>query len=514
MRNAPLALSLALSVLLLAPALSPARAQSSAPTAALAFAAAPAAPGAADPATRPDAFSDAELALIRERLRDMACIIPRREHPIVESYLRGYILRNREKSERILGRIPTYFPLIESALREAGLPDDLKYLAVVESALVARASSRAGAGGLWQFMPTTGASFGLRIDDAVDQRADPVLATEAAMQFLRDEYDRFQDWPLVLAAYNGGPGRVRRAIARVGAADFWKIHPHLPRETRNYVPAFVAAKYLHLYGHLHGLSPVAPSLDEQLLLSVACPQGVSLGEVAQATQLPLSLVRELNPHCLRDYLPAGARANCRVPARVADALELYLRLRTSEPDGPYVAAVRARPISVDDTFDTDGYYEQHQVYVDGGRSIGQVARELGISEHHLRVWNPDAAHYSPSPRELTVYRFGATTAMITTASGQYLGPHVHRRTIRRPLQLTRLSPKPALSPLAVSSDASDLGEHSTRAPNRQHTVRRYETLIEIWKLYSDTMTWSEFTTWNAIDSDDLPVPGQNLLVRS
>ena len=439
MRNALLALSLSLACLG-----SHAQTASVSLTEALALATDYESPADHRATSRPDQFSEDELDEIRERLRNMDCIIDVREHPVVESYLRGYLLRNREKSERILGRIPAYFPLFEQKLREAGLPDDLKYLAVVESALSCRALSRSGAGGLWQFMPGTGKDFGLVIDQTVDQRGDPQLSTEAAIAYLGDEYERFGDWSLVLAAYNGGPGRVMRAVKQVGKHDFWKIHALLPRETRNYVPAFVAAMYLHKYGHLHGLQPVAPPLDEQLLVSIACPAGINLGEVAQATDLPLNLVQSLNPHCLKNYLPAGPRANCRIPARAAEALQTYLTLRVDDPEHPMLAAIRARPILIDSFANFDHLYQRQDIYLAGGQTFGQMASELGVSEHHLRVWNPAQPPYSSQGRQLSFYSYG-------DAGGQaalYGAAHRHQ-SLRRP------------STARGAADANTFGAHQS-----------------------------------------------------
>ncbi len=499
MRNALLALSLCL-----APALTWAQTSLDAHASdVLAFAS----PIAETTQRRSDEFSPDELALVRQRLREMDCIIAVRDHPIVESYLRGYILRNRAKSQLILGRVPAYFPLFEAELRKAGLPDDLKYLAIVESALVPKALSRSGAGGLWQFMPGTGAQFGLQMNADLDQRGDPQLSTEAAVAYLRDEYARFADWSLVLAAYNGGPGRVKRAVDKVGANDFWKIHPLLPKETRNYVPAFVAAMYLHKYGHLHGLQPLAPQLDEQLPVSIACPSGINLTEVAQATQLSLDLVRALNPHCLRDYLPAGPRANCRVPARAAQDLEDYLLLRSHDPESPTIAEIRARPVLVGTDINYDHLYSQSNVFVAGGQSLSQVARDIGVSEHHLRVWNPSAAHYSLTDREIKVYSFGQNT--------------ISARPVLSGAPLVRVK-KATPAAIALKAEVSELGQANgnlpnaiaQRAPNEQYVVKRYETLLDIWQRHASTMTWQEFSTWNAIDADSRPIAGQTLFIRS
>ncbi len=445
-------------------------------------------------------FTAEEMADIRRRLRDMDCIIDKRDHPVVEAYLKGYLLRNRAKSERILGRVPAYFPMFERELAEAGLPDDLKYLAIVESALVTRALSHAGAGGLWQFMPGTGTDFGLRIDNSVDQRGDPLLATRAAIAFLRDEYSRFGDWALVLAAYNGGPGRVRRIVKSTGRADFWAIHKHLPRETRNYVPAFVAAMYLHKYAHLHGLQPVAPSLDEQLVETVICPQGINLREVAQATDLPLELVQELNVHCLKGYLPAGPQANCRVPARTAADLQAYVDLKQQDPNHPFLSEIRSRPIVSATDANYDHLYLDYELDVDGGQSLRQIARDNDLSAHHLSLWNPGIApsSYLSEGRTLRVYSYAGESTFLAAS--------------RRQRDIAPLATAP-LPPLAQGAQYFP-SAIDQRAPNREIVVRRYESLLDIWQRYANSMTWQEFVRWNAIDGNSHVQAGDRVLIRA
>ena len=444
------------------------------------------------------AFTDEETAAIKARLLAMDYVIGERDHPMVMSYLRGYLLRNREKSETILGRIPTYFPMFEEELARAGLPDDIKYLAVVESALHPKALSPVGAGGLWQFMPGTGKLYGLRVDRTVDERGDALLATRAAIAFLKAEYARFGDWALVLAAYNGGPGRVRRAMRRSGRRDFWSLRRYLPRETRNYVPGFIAAAYLHRYGHLHGLRPIHPALDEQLMVSVACPRGVSLREVAQATELPLAMIRYHNPHCLKDYLPAPSKAHVRVPARSRAALVDYLAARDSDGDAAYVASVRARPLNTTGFTTADAeHYLPYEVELPARTPLSKVAAEQGVSEHHLRLWNPRLSPYSASPQSLRLFSYEGEVAPLAA-----LRPRAEFTSL--PTKLPEALPVNTVFPKTLDG----------RVPNHKVTIQRYESLLDIWHRYSASMTWQEFVSWNGIGPDTELQPGDKVLVRS
>ena len=178
-------------------------------------------------------FSDSEVIA---RLRATQSAVPTRYTDVVKGYLRTYTVKNRHKTERILGKAVMYFPIYEEQFRKSGLPDALKYLSVTESALNPVAVSSAKAVGLWQFIKTTGKEYGLRIDQAVDERCDPHLSTAAAAAYLARQYERFGDWALAIAAYNSGPGNVSKAIRRGRSKNFWKIKKYLPRETRSYVP--------------------------------------------------------------------------------------------------------------------------------------------------------------------------------------------------------------------------------------------------------------------------------------
>ncbi len=442
-------------------------------------------------------FTMEEEQAIHQRLAAMESIIGKHHHPVVESYIRGYMLRNRDKAEAILGRIPTYFPLFEEELRKAGLPDDLKYLAIVESALDPRALSRSGAGGLWQFMPGTGQMFGLTINRTVDERGDVEKATKAAVEFLRQEYQRFGDWALVLAAYNGGPGRVRRAIRRSGKTNFWEIRRYLPRETRNYVPAFVAAMYLHKYGDQHQLRARPLTLDEQFPVGVACPFGVSLVEVAQATEVPLEVIKSMNRHCLNDYVPAGVGATCRVPARVAESLATYLDWRVAGSAPDLVTAVQARAVVVDTILDSRHFYQLRKVVMPAKTSLESFARSHDVSRHHLEMWNPYLTPYASFDQELQVYQ-----------------PHFVPNSpfaSRPKLKIASLQ-KPDLVPLPLAPQVVDM-RVLPRAPNATYRLRRYESLLDVYQRFAADMSWEEFAAWNQLNEKHPVQPGSELHIR-
>ena len=196
-----------------------------------------------------------------ERLNNLFSPIPLAFNPHVRSYIELYTIRKRQQVQTMLGLSDYYFPIFEEVLDAKGLPMELKYLPIIESALNPRALSRAGASGLWQFMYYTGKRYGLTVDSYLDERRDPMKASIAAASFLSDLYTIYKDWLLVIAAYNCGPGNVNKAISRAGGQrDFWKIFYYLPRETRGYVPAFIAANYVMNYAGEHQLYAAQTSL--------------------------------------------------------------------------------------------------------------------------------------------------------------------------------------------------------------------------------------------------------------
>lgn len=255
-----------------------------------------------DAAQLPDSIYEA-------RLRMILSPIAMPYNSVVKRYILAYTTSHRHTMENILGRSRYYFPMIEAELDKAGLPIELRMLAAIESALSPTAVSWVGATGLWQFMYTTGKHYGLEINSFVDQRRNPLKATQAACRYLKDLYDIYGDWTLALAAYNCGPGNVNKAIRRAGgdAASFWDIYPYLPRETRGYVPSFIAATYVYTFHYQHDLQPAA--LDLPLATdTVMISRPMHLDQVASSLEIPKEVLRSLNPQYKLDIIPATTKS--------------------------------------------------------------------------------------------------------------------------------------------------------------------------------------------------------------
>lgn len=240
-----------------------------------------------------------------ERLRRMPTVMEMAYNDIVQRFIDRYMGRLRHSVSLMLGAANFYIPIFEEALEAYQVPLELKYLPVIESALNPKAVSRVGATGLWQFMLTTGKQYGLEVNSLVDERRDPVKASYAAARYLRDLYRVFGDWNLVIAAYNCGPENINKAIRRSGGEkDYWKIYPYLPKETRGYVPAFIAANYVMNYYCEHNICPMKSQLPVKTD-TVMVDRNVNFSQIASVCGLDISMIRALNPAYRRDIVPGA-----------------------------------------------------------------------------------------------------------------------------------------------------------------------------------------------------------------
>ena len=241
------------------------------------------------------------------RLRRMPTVMEMSYNDVVQQFIDRYSGRLRYSVSYMLGACNFYMPIFEEALEAYGLPLELKYLPVIESALNPKAVSRVGATGLWQFMLATGKQYGLEVNSLVDERRDPIKASYAAAHCLSDLYKVFGDWNLVIAAYNCGPGNINKAIHRAGGAkDYWQIYPYLPRETRGYVPAFIAANYIMTYYSAHNICPLQTKLPTKTD-TVIVNRNVHLAQIAGVLDIDLDMLRTLNPEYRRDIVPGATK---------------------------------------------------------------------------------------------------------------------------------------------------------------------------------------------------------------
>lgn len=323
-------------------------------------------------------------SLYKQRLQDMVSPVHLPYNYIVRNFINQYLSGRWSPLSRVVGLSRYYFPIVEEELIAAGLPLELRYLPIIESNLSIRATSRMGAVGLWQFMPATGKNLGLEINSLVDERCDILKSTRAACRFLAHLYRAYGDWTLAIAAYNCGPGNVNRAIARAGSQckTYWDIYDYLPRETRGYVPKFIAAAYAYTYHQAHNIEPTAIP-DCVATDTVMIRRVLHLGQVASTLNIPIETLRDLNPQYKLDIIPATKKAySLRLPTSytsefVASEKEIYAKdsLYLKEYLNPAnLEKKRAEGV---------GY-----IYtVRSGDNLGLIAKRNRTSVQNIMKWN-------------------------------------------------------------------------------------------------------------------------------
>ena len=307
--------------------------------------------------------------------------------------VRRYILRYVKHSPRQLASLQRkaeyYFPIFEDILCKHELPFELCYLPVIESALNPQARSHMGAVGLWQFMPSTGKKYGLEINSLIDERMDPIRSTEAACRFLKSLYSIFNDWNLVIAAYNCGPGNVNKAIHRAGGKrDFWSIYPFLPRETRGYLPIFIAASYAMNFADIHGICPAA-EIRYPITDTIVTNERQHLKQIAANLDITVEELRKLNPQYARDILPGGKDYALCLPIELSGA---YIEQQDS------ILAYKAKELIHDRRAEIDlmqrtglngGYSVNGVTYykIKEGDTLGGIAAKFRVSVKQLKSFN-------------------------------------------------------------------------------------------------------------------------------
>ncbi|RIA11136.1 membrane-bound lytic murein transglycosylase D [Flavobacteriaceae bacterium MAR_2010_72] len=336
-------------------------------------------------------------------------------NPSLESVIKSYLKHRRQSLERLMSLSEFYFPLFEQELDNHDVPLELKYLAIVESALKPRAKSRVGATGLWQFMFATGKMYGLNVSSYVDERSDPIKSTDAASKYLAKLYEIFGDWDLALAAYNSGPGNVSKAIRRSGGyQNYWNIRPFLPRETAGYLPAFLATMYIFEFAEQHGFKKVKPDFRYFETDTIQVKQMITLDQVSELLDLPVEELQFLNPSYKLDIIPyiKGENYALRLPKHalgkfVNNEDQIYAYVK-SEFDK------REKPLP--QFFDS----ESKTTYrVKSGDYLGKIARIYGVRVSQIKQWNGLRSNNLRIGQRLTIYprnpSSNASTVVKTTS---------------------------------------------------------------------------------------------------
>ena len=319
-----------------------------------------------------------------ERLKKMNSFIPVQFNKAVKNAIIRYTERMPMATSRIIGLSTYYMPLFEEIFDEYGLPQELKAMAVIESALNPRAVSRARAKGMWQFMYNTGKMYGLEMTSYVDERYDPLTACRAAARLLKDSYMIFGDWSLAIASYNCGAGNVSKAIRRSGGkTDFWEIYSYLPRETRGYIPAFIAALYTLNYYPEHGIVPTQVSLPAHVD-TFHVDKNLHFGQISECIGIPMETLRDLNPQYLHDIIPGTDHTYIlNLPHQYTAA---YVDVQDSIHR--YKDSVFFNPVAVQKIKETGGSGEQRVIHkVKSGETLSSIASKHRTTVNNIKRWN-------------------------------------------------------------------------------------------------------------------------------
>ena len=348
--------------------------------------------------------------VIKSRLASMPTVIEMPFNSIVRQYIDRYTKNGRPQVAAILGLGIYYMPIFEQALEEQGLPQELKYLPVIESALDPNAVSKSGAAGLWQLMLATGKGLGLECNSIVDERRDPYASSKAAVQLLKQLYDTYGDWSLAIAAYNCGPSTVNKAIRRAGIdtskADFWSIYPYLPEQTRGYVPMFIAANYVMTYYPLHNINPVLPT-KPLVTDTVGVTDRIHFDQISAVLGIPKDELRILNPQ-YRDVVIPGIPDMAYMLALPSKQIHAYLmshdqilayqaakygRRVTAEPrvvSNPVPVDVASNEIAEEEPIQTQlpaGSPTTVSHKVASGETLTSIAAKYGVQAVDIRTAN-------------------------------------------------------------------------------------------------------------------------------
>ena len=290
----------------------------------------------------------------------------------VENAINYYLGKNKKLISRMLGLAPEYFPMFEAQLDKYEIPLEFKYLAIVESALNPRARSHAGARGLWQFMYKTGKQYNLDVTSYLDQRQDPLKSTEAACQYFAKLYEMFGDWNLVLAAYNGGPGYLTRTMTKTGLYDYWQVRPYLRKETRGYVPAFIAVNYAMNYYEDYGIEVEAPKTTLYKTDTITLKAQIKFTVLSELICLPKEIIAQLNPSLTKEIFPK--HTNITLPNDVM--MDFIIN---EDAIYTFIEAVEQREILIN---------ESRFVYiVKQGDYLGKIAKQNDVPINDIRKWN-------------------------------------------------------------------------------------------------------------------------------
>jgi len=455
----------------------------------------------------PDIFSNDTAgiqypdSLYVSRISKINSVVQLKFNSIIRNHIHVYTIKQRDKFAAVLGLMDYYFPMIEDIFDSYGLPTELKYMAVIESALNPNAVNRySGATGLWQFMYSTGRMYGLTINSIVDERRSPIKSTHAAAKYIKDLYKIYNDWILVIAAYNCGPGNVNKAIRRSGnKKDYWEIFYRLPRETRGYIPQYVAAAYAINYYAEHNIKPLPlniPVSTDTIMVN----KDIHLAQISEVMKIPHGELRALNPQYRTGLIPGSSKPQAlTLPlSHLGDFIDLNDTIRSYKSDVYLNKATQIADPSRYAYIPGDVKGKTRLTYtVKEGDNLGFISEWYRVGLSDLRYWN-------------NIYR---NTIQIGQKIAVYVDPS--KSEYYSKVNLMSFAEKQAMigKTVPVNTQAATVkpveeidGEYIT------HTVRYGDTIWDIVKLYDNATTTEVLSLNNISDPQKIQV-GQKLKIK-
>jgi len=430
-----------------------------------------------------------------QRLQSLQSAVSLSYNNTVKNFITMYTVRKPKQVAVMLGLGNYYFPLFEEALAKYGLPMELKYLPIIESALNPGANSVANAVGLWQFMYTTGKMYKLEISTFVDERRDPVKATDAAVRYLRDLYNIYHDWHLVIAAYNCGPGNVNKAIKRSGnAKDYWKIYYNLPKETRGYVPAFIAANYVMNFYQSHSIFPKSPDFPI-ITDTIMVNDYLHFNQISEVIGISVEQIRNLNPQYRRDIIPAS-KAKSYSLVLPQDEISAYLENesfihdhRRAEffPNNEIV-----NPQSKFVSFEPSDIKGRDKVIysVKSGDNLGAISAWFRVRISDLKYWNKLHKNFLRAGQKVIIY--------VPEGQGEYFS---RLNKMNNSEKQKSLNKKPTFTPTPNLASAVKTPQVESSSVKTNNESKLSEKAVATVK-NTDTITNQEFVYYTVCKGDN------------
>jgi len=418
----------------------------------------------------------------------------------LENVIKSFLKNRKRAFERLMGVSQFYFPLFEESLAAQNIPLEIKYLSVVESALNPRAVSRVGATGLWQFMYQTGKQYGLKVDTYEDERSDPLKASKAATQYMKNMYAIFGDWDLVLASYNTGPGNVAKAIRRSGGKqNYWNIRPYLHKETQGYLPAFLATMYIFEYHKEHGIKPDRAVANHFATDTIMIKNAMTFKQISDLLDVPVAELQFLNPSYKRDEIPyiTGENHYLRLPVnKVAvftsneDKIYAFVQYESNKRERPY-ERLASRNTNESDNDGTISRIKYHKVR--RGDSLSEISDKYGITMAELKKWNHLRSNKAPMGRRLKIITKEAVAS--------------------QDKKVTKPDTTSVKESTAIASNSAKIFKEekviSYKDVVKYHKVKRGDNLGEISDKYGVSV--AELKKWNKLRNNNL-MTGDNLKI--